>query len=335
MFRIASWYESSLGRNDGNPLYVTTFLKRAQHYCDIARKRNQNDSLLNFFPGRVVNDPRAEAFAGWFMENIDPEGFEIHHLRPYGDCSEFGTFDLNLWVDWGEDGLKGVLPYEPEIPGSRLVYWASDTHLGFNHRLWMARKALVAFVAQSRAVGEFAAQGVKAEWLPHAFEPLAYPRFRLASKQYDISFVGHVNNQKRIDALDKAFGAFPKFFFGQRLFEKAAHKYAESKVVLNCAMLDDLNMRCFEVLGAGGFLLTDDIPAVREVFEDGKHLVLYKDLDDMVTKARYYIEHDDEREAIAEAGHKFVMENHTISHRVKQLLTSAYAKLKEESNVPA
>jgi len=283
--RIAIFYESRLHRNDGNPLYVWASLKRRQEKGEL----------------------------------------EIDHLAPTGDTDLFGKYNMLVWVDWGEDGLGGLLPYKPVFPDKStdapVVYWASDTHVGYKHRLDTARKADVVFVAQKDAVDRFAADWVPgAIWLPHAVEPAAYPHFNYAAKKYDVGFVGHVSSSNRIDMLDRAFREFPNFYYGQRLFEKAAERYCQTKVCLNISMKDDINMRCFEVLGCGSFLLTDRTSNIEEIFEDGKHLVLYDSLDDMVEKARYYIEHDEEREAIAKAGMEYVLANHTIDHRVDKML---------------
>ena len=124
----------------------------------------------------------------------------------------------------------------------------------------------------------------------------------------------------RIDALDRLFKEFPNFYYGQALFEDAAQKYCESKIVFNIAMKEDANMRLFETMATGSFLLTDRIPTIEELFTDGKHLVLYDSLDDMVDKARYYLEHDSEREKIALAGYEEVIKNHTIDKRVDVMM---------------
>ena len=79
-------------------------------------------------------------------------------------------------------------------------------------------------------------------------------------------------------------------------------------------------MRTFEVMAAGGFLLTEDIPTLHELFEDGKHLVTYRDADDMVEKARYYIDNPREREKIAAAGQEAVLRGHTYTHRIREML---------------
>ena len=319
--RIAVWYESGLGRNDGNPLYVLSFLKRVQHFCDVFEKRNQNEKLVHYFPNGVLQDPLAESVAKTFFEK--GERLEAEHLRPNGKHIEsYGKFDYHIWIDWGEDGLKGILPYDPIFPeDAPLIYWASDTHLGYDYRLNVARRSQLVFCAQKDAVERMKQDaGVEAEWLPHAFEPLAYPRFNFASKKYDVCFVGHVNNGIRLDYLDRLFREFPNFFWGQRRFEQASEIYNRTKVVFNKAMIDDLNMRVFEVLGSGSFLLTDRISTIEELFTDGKHLVCYDNFDDMVNKCRYYIENEKERLEIAEQGYLHAKNNHTIAHRVIKML---------------
>jgi len=297
--RIAIYYDvlpETGYRNDGNPLYVWAALKR-----------RQDQGIL-----------------------------EVDHLAPKDDVKLFGTFDGNLLIDWGEDALASVIPYKMiEIPHPN-IYWASDTHINngkpgdsYPYRLETAKKFDHVFCAQKRAVEEFKQDGVKAEWLPHAFEPHAYHDiesgspvpFNYASKDYDIAFVGHVNSQNRIDFLHDMFKEFPNFFFGQRKFQDAARIYCKSKISINMSMEDDVIMRVFEVMGAGGFLLTNWVPTIEELFEDGKHLVLYRSMEEAIDKAKYYLKHDSEREKIAKAGFEEVMAKHTIDHRLDRMLS--------------
>ncbi len=285
--RIAIYYESRLGRNDGNPLYVWNELKRREKAGEL----------------------------------------EVDHLAPHGDLRPFGRYDAHFWIDWGEDGLKGILPYEPSSCPKPMVYWASDTHLGYDYRLQTARLADVVFCAQKRAVEEFERDGVRgAIWLPHAVEPQAYPRQNYASKKFDVCFVGHINSGNRVDALDALFRAVPNFFYGQRRFEDAAEIYGQSKIVFNISMLDDLNMRTFEAMASGSMLLTNWIPTIEEFFEDGKHLVLYRSPEEMIDKANYYITHDEAREKIAAAGCEEVLAKHTFKHRVDTMLQALKTK---------
>lgn len=290
--RLAIYYDlfpETGYRNDGNPLF-----------CWASLKRRQEKGLL-----------------------------EIDHLAPKEDVNLFGKYDCNLWVDWGEDALASIIPYKLiECPKPN-IFWCSDSHIqigdnnSYPYRLEMAKKFDHVFVAQKRALEEFARDGVKAEWLPHAVEPLAYDKREFASKDYDICFVGNVNSQNRIEFLDRMFGEFPNFFFGQRRFNDASEKFGKSKICLNISMTDDINMRTFEIMGSGSFCLTNKIPHIEELFEDGKHLVLYSSLDEAVDKTKYYLSHDSEREKIAQAGYEEVMAKHTIDHRVDRILEVA------------
>lgn len=330
MFRIANYYENRLGRNDGNPLYVQACLKRMQYYVGIHAGQGANADLGGFFADGK-GDPSAEAAARalWEKEKMI---LEVDHLIPSGDLKPFGSHDLHIHVDWGEDGLTGILPYVPLDTPHPMAYWASDTHLGYGYRLSTAKKADFVFCAQKQAIEDMKRDGIANPiWLPHAVEPQAYPKFDLLSKRYDICFVGHVSSTNREDALDRMFQEFPNFYYGQQLFEAAARKYAESKIVFNIAMKEDVNMRCFETLATGSFLLTDWVPSIDDLFEDGKHLVLYRSLDEAVDKAKYYLAHDEEREKIAQAGYEHVIKNHTIQHRVN-LILDTYLKSRSPKN---
>lgn len=300
--RVASYYESRLGRNDGNPLYVTNVLKR--DYAD---------------------------------------RLEFHHLipDPKVPTSPLGRFDLHVWVDWGEDALRGVLPYEPLVPPRPAVYWVSDTHLGWDYRRKKAEEFDYIFAAQRAAADQLAAElpDRHIEWLPHAAEPQAYnPAGQFGQttaaamalgdvrrlKRWDLSFVGHINDETRLDALDRMWREFPNAWWASlrtgRVFERAADIYTQSRIVFNHAINDDLNMRVFEVLATRSLLLTPAVSSLDALFQDGVHVVTYRTLDEAVEKARHYLAHDDEREAIAETGYREVLAHHTMAHRVRRIL---------------
>lgn len=337
MLRISNYFESRLGRNDGNPLYIQACLKRMQYYFTVL-SGNEDTSLLTWFADPIKKDPLAEAAAKEFMEKHG-EMFEVDHVAPTNDdLSPFGKFDISTWIDWGEDALTGILPYKIRYPENPFIYWASDTHIlngqqgdSYPYRLGVAKKAQLVFCAQKEGTEKMVSDGIHNPlWLPHAFEPQAYFKTEMAAKKYDVCFVGHVNNKSREEALDRLFSNFPNFYYGQALFEEAGKRFCESKIVFNTSMTNDLNMRTFEALGTGSFLLTSWIPTIEEVFEDGKHLVLYRSLDEMIDKAKYYLEHDEERERIAQAGYEEVLKKHTIQHRINVILDEFMKSIKKE-----
>ena len=60
--------------------------------------------------------------------------------------------------------------------------------------------------------------------------------------------------------------------------------------------------RSIEIPASGGFMLAEHSNEHARLFEDGKEAVFYSSADEMVAKARYFLEHDAERAAIAAAG---------------------------------
>ena len=61
-------------------------------------------------------------------------------------------------------------------------------------------------------------------------------------------------------------------------------------------------LRALEVMGAGGFLLSNRQPELEENFKDGVDCVMYDSIEDAAAKVQYYLEHEDEREKIAAHG---------------------------------
>ena len=91
----------------------------------------------------------------------------------------------------------------------------------------------------------------------------------------------------------------------------------------------DNQVRTFETMASGSFLMTDNIIHIDELFQDGKHCALYDDLDDMVEKIRYYLANPKERERIDKVGYEEVMKRHTFKSRIKLMLEKSKHLIKE------
>ena len=104
--------------------------------------------------------------------------------------------------------------------------------------------------------------------------------------------------------------------------------YSASKIVISAHYRDprgaipvyQASPRVFEIMACGAFQLCDDQRDVFALFKDGHDLVKFTDAQDLVAKAQYYLEHSEERSAIAAQGRKTVLSRHTYQDRIRELL---------------
>ena len=95
-----------------------------------------------------------------------------------------------------------------------------------------------------------------------------------------------------------------------------------AKIVLNITRTDfygaetGVNLRIFEALAAGCFLLTDHCDEIAELFSVGDELETFRSSEELADKVRYYLTHKAERERIARAGLQAFQSKHTWTARL-------------------
>ncbi len=107
------------------------------------------------------------------------------------------------------------------------------------------------------------------------------------------------------------------------LYKDTSNIYAQSKINLNIQRIyaqDGLSDRVFNVMMAGGFLLTDRNASIQELFIEDRHLVLFSSKQEMLEKINYYRIHPDKRDEIAMNGKKEVLANHSCLSRMRKIL---------------
>ena len=79
-------------------------------------------------------------------------------------------------------------------------------------------------------------------------------------------------------------------------------------------------LRAMDIMGCGGFLLTNYQEDLLRFFEPGKDFVYYESTRDLMEKIDYYLGHEDERRQIADNGYEKVKRDHTYAHRLVKIL---------------
>ena len=102
----------------------------------------------------------------------------------------------------------------------------------------------------------------------------------------------------------------PKVFYG-------------SKINLNFTIPNiqsGIPLRVWDILGAGGFLLTNYQPELELYFDIGKDLEIFEDASQLEQKASYYLSHEKERAQIAENGYQKVKGTHSYMRRIQEMI---------------
>ncbi len=90
--------------------------------------------------------------------------------------------------------------------------------------------------------------------------------------------------------------------------------------VFHVQCVNSTNPRIYDVLAAGGFLLTEYRPMIEEEFTIGQHLDCFHTPEELRDKTEYYLYHKDKREEMARAGQEFVLHHATYRHRIEEMM---------------
>ncbi len=96
-----------------------------------------------------------------------------------------------------------------------------------------------------------------------------------------------------------------------------------SKINLNLTnypIKTGLPLRIFDLMGCGGFVISNYQAEIPEHFVPGEDIVLYDSIPDLLAKIEYYLEHEEERLQIAKNGYEKVKELHSYDVRLADIL---------------
>ena len=201
-------------------------------------------------------------------------------------------------------------------------------------------------------VTKFRQMGIHSEYLKLCFEPRILKKIKHRKRIYDVTFVGSISpdHHKGTQLLEEISKEVPLGFWGngekylppgsplRKCYRGEAwgidmyQILSQSKILINrhisTAENYANNMRLYESTGMGAMLITDEKSNLNKLFRINKEVVTYKNAEELVSKIKYYLSHEKEREKIATAGQKRTLKEHNYLLRMKELirLTKKYMK---------
>ena len=99
--------------------------------------------------------------------------------------------------------------------------------------------------------------------------------------------------------------------------------FASSRINLHpClrAIASGISLRVLDVISCGGFLLSSFQPEILDYFVPGEEIVYYESYEDAYEKARFYLNHENERVRIIENGIERLRTDFTYEDRIRRIL---------------
>jgi spore maturation protein CgeB len=164
----------------------------------------------------------------------------------------------------------------------------------------------------------FRSKGVLAELSRLAFEPRVLSHLKKnGERKIPISFVGsfYPVHSTRVEWLEYLCSRFQVKVWSPHT------KYLPAALNHHGAIPPyGNNLRLFEATGVGTLLVTDWKANLHEMFEPGKEVIAYRSAEECAELVKYYLEHDEERQAIARAGQQRTLRDHTYYKRMQRLV---------------
>lgn len=274
----------------------------------------------------------------WGMENeiiraLEQEGIEVIETDYRLDIPKFREQFLrpaHLMIVCKGSGIH------PDIikayPGKTILWYQDDvfnTEHGPRDLKFNGSAFDLVYTFDKSAISEYQKLGMQnVHWLPLAMSPTLHRKIPV-NKKYDVGFVGniHPNRKPFFEKLSKKFN----LHVARAFMDDMVKIFNESRIVINLGIGGTgIQQRVFEAMGCGSLLLTNEIPEDSRLFEDKKHLVYFND-NNVEELIQYYLDHEEERETIAQQGYAVVNAGHTFRHRIQQILNFVF---KEDNTQP-
>ena len=236
---------------------------------------------------------------------LNYENFQIPFDEIIEDC------DVVILL---ENYDTGWVPNISKFKGLK-IFWSIDSHCVLNQHIKTCNENNIDLVLNAIESDGRHFANQKTVYFPNAYPAdLIYPLD--INKTIDVGFCGNINNR------GQWIYSIPNVQVDVMKIGKDMVNVINSyKIHFNRNISNDINYRTFETLGCKTFLITNYTENLERLYDIGKHLVVYENSIDLSEKINYYLNNDEERNKIVNAGYKHTIKHHTFDKRACDLLS--------------
>ncbi|MCR4746475.1 MAG: glycosyltransferase [Lachnospiraceae bacterium] len=137
------------------------------------------------------------------------------------------------------------------------------------------------------------------------------------SKKYELAFYTRDHNLEKLDSSVNIRDGVS--YESGDLFRIYNRSRININISLHC-IETGLPQRIFDVMGAGGFMLSNYQSEIEDLFLIGEEIETFKNIEELNEKTEYYLRHEQEREKIAAKGQEKVLKLHSYKNRFNEII---------------
>lgn len=117
--------------------------------------------------------------------------------------------------------------------------------------------------------------------------------------------------------------------WGREFYKAMATSRVTLNMTIDFSVREAGNMRLFESTGVGAFLLTEHHQNLGQYFEPNREVATFANENELLEKALYYLDHEDERKEITAAGQKRCLLEHSMEQSLDKLMQHCEKMLRQ------
>jgi len=109
---------------------------------------------------------------------------------------------------------------------------------------------------------------------------------------------------------------------GAEYYTMSPRVFNQTKINLNMTLPSietGVPWRVFDIMAAGGFVLSNYQEEIEDLFEIGKEIEVFRNLEELEEKVEYYLSHDKQREEIALNGKEKVYKDYNLTNTIMKM----------------
>jgi spore maturation protein CgeB len=104
--------------------------------------------------------------------------------------------------------------------------------------------------------------------------------------------------------------------------------FHQAKINLNITLRtiqSGISLRALDIMGAGGFLLSNYQPELAACFKENEEMVMYYNQNDLIQKINYYLNNEEERAQIAENGKRRIETDYSYKIQLQRIMNTVFS----------